>query len=441
MFHNNRLMLTIMLFPLSILSMEQPLKSALKQKAAEKKQVSFTTDTREEKNPFPNVITVGVSGEGKFSPDSKYLVVPMEKKLFLYETQTCTNLGEFQNSSTQNSSDDSDYFESFLIFSPANTYLTDKFHKHVWTVADRKMIFQGPQEVDTSQRCIGWTLDEKKRLFLTEVKTDGDSTFYFKQIDLKTDHIEKEFKFDCPRPRYSETTISPNGRLLAFGVIITYLKEYYQKLFNIEQGQEKCSIPLGMVTRFTPDSKYALVGTLDAKLMIIDTDNGSTLKEINCNVFPDGINEKRPFVNFIEVDRFKALIKTTNHCKQAAFKIPEGTRLENFETTDTTTPSTSGRFLLHIPEGNSTNQVILEDKFNRTKKKLTVNTKSTSKAIFSPSDEMVAISYFPEQHVFDTTTGALLYTFESNCFEFSPDGKHLLINKKKNLEVLVSFNS
>ena len=436
------LTLTIVLFPLCILSMEQPLKSALKQKATEKKHASFTADTKEEKNPFPNVVTVGVPGQGKFSPDSKYLVVPVEKKLVLYETQTCANLGELQNSSTQNSSDNSGYFEPFLIFSPASTYLTDKYHKHVWTVGDRKMIFQGPQEVGMNKHCIGWTFDEKKRLFVTEVETDGYSTFYCQQIDLKTDQIEKEFKFDCPRPKHSETTVSPNGRLLSFRATITYLKEYYQKIFNIEQGQEKCTIPNVIVTQFTPDSKYALMGTLGAKLMIIDTDNGSTLKEVNCNLFPSGLNEKTPFVNIIEIDAFKALIKTTNHWKKAAFKIPEGTRLENFEETDTTTPSTSGRFLLHMPKDNSTtNQAVLEDILNQTKKNLAVNIKSTSDAIFSPTDEIVVISLFPEQHVFDTTTGALLYTFKDRHFKFSPDGKRLLIYKKDTLEVLVSFNS
>lgn len=428
-FHKNILALTVVLYSPHMLTMDLPLKSALKKQASEKKQVSFAQGLKEEANEFPNTKTVKLYGQSIFSPDSKYVIVSAGKKLVLYETETGARVGDLQNS--DNSYEDPSYT---LLFSPSGKYVADKYRNYVWEVATRRLIHQDQQK---GKFYVGWTPNEQTIISKKEISLDPKSLFYCQQQAIFTDESAQEFKMGfCNNP---SATLSPNSAVLAFGPT-SYDGECYQMLFELPHGREICTIPKTTVTQFSPDSKYALCGTLGAKLLIVETKNGSTLKEVDCNVF-SSLSAQPLYINSLKINAIRALVTTSRDHTPSAWKIPEGDRLTHFESSRDRILSNTGRFTIMVTNLNTENKTgdaILEDFLTNTKNKLLRKMPITrGMPIFSPDDKVVI---FRMGELFDTYTGKLLYSRNDyDNLRFSSDEKHLLVHNGKSDE-LVSFN-
>lgn len=410
--------------------MDQPLKSILKKASGQQKNVSFATDTKEEINEFPHVKKVILFGQGIFSPDSKYMIVATEKKLVLYETATGMHLGDLQNSTSK-----SETYSQTLLFSPCGRYVADKYKDCVWEVATRAMIHQDNQSKNT--QLIGWA-PEQKIISIKKTPANPKSLFYCQHQAIPTGDITHEFKIGChKRP---QATLAPNGIFLAFGPTDSTADECYQTLFELPQGREICTIPGVTEMKFTTDSKYALLGTFGAKLLIAEAKSGSILKEISCDVFPPRFSNHPLCIYSIDLNAIRALIRTSQDHQMSAWKIPEGERLTYFENSEDRVPSNHGRFSIAFSNVNSeskTCDAFLEDSHAPTKKKLLRKMPTTQGIpIFSPDDSVIK---FPTGELFDTYTGTLLYARKGyDDLRFSSDEKHLLVHNGKSDE-LVSF--
>lgn len=428
-FHKNILALTVVLYSPHMLTMDLPVKSALKKKAAAKKTVSFTANTKEEINEFPHTKTVILSGQSEFSPDSNYVIVSASKKLVLYEMQTGTCVGDLQNS--DNSYENPSYT---LLFSPSGKYVADKYRKYVWEVATRRLIHQDQQK---GKFYVGWTPNEQTIISKKELSLHPKSLFYCQHEAIFTDENPQAFKMGfCNNP---SETLSPNSAFLAFGPT-SYNGECYQTLFELPHGKEICTIPKSTVTQFTPNSKYALFGMVGAKLLIVETKNGSTLKEVDCNVF-SSLSDRPLFIESIKINAIRALVRTSRDHSPSAWKIPEGHRLSHFESSCDRILSNTGRFTIMVTNLNTENKTgdaILEDSLTNTKNTLLRKMPTTrGMPIFSPDDKVVI---FRTGELFDTHTGKLLYSRTGyDNLRFSSNEKHLLVYNGKSDE-LVSFN-
>jgi len=418
------------------------------------KRVTFVDPTELPPKKFPHMRITRIPADGVFSPDSKHVIIPTKNKVVVYETETGNCLGNLEEFSGKRK-----YRSHNILFSPRGTYITEAYEKHVWHVANQSLCntFTDLPTDYHQTTCIGWTPDEKQIVFLKILHQIADhESSYCEFINLQTGCAEKTFQLaTTPISRnFGISALAPNGKLLAYGDHkFPIYSECYQKIIELEHGKEKCIIKGGTETQFTPDSRYALVGVIGARLLIIDNNNGSLLRELTCSNEPSRINSEELEWNKIgslKMNAHRLLVGTIFDRKELAWKIPEGNRLENFEESDMVIPSNNGNFCVKFSSPRRIDlgfmrgydelcTATLENKDKKTALPLgDLSTWNKSSITFSPPDSSVIIPSSEKNHLLDTKTGALIYSFRrhpsvGDGFKFSPDGKHLIIQKGNQL--------